>query len=85
MITGLPMVMARKCRMSDLSRHGNVLPLPITPFSDIGGDEEDINFIWKSDIQIRFSRVGKIEIEFFRASPLAFTQPAGRKAAFFTL
>ena len=31
--TGLPMVMARKCTMSDLSRHGSPLSRPITPFS----------------------------------------------------
>src|SRR6516225_3063810 len=31
--TGLPMVTARKCAMSDLSRHGSPLSRPITPFS----------------------------------------------------
>src|SRR5271169_6519000 len=33
-MTGLPIVIARKCCMSDLSRHGSALPRPITPFSD---------------------------------------------------
>ena len=33
MTTGLPMVTARKCCMSDLSRHGSALSRPITPFS----------------------------------------------------
>ena len=33
MMTGLPMVSARKCCMSDRSRHGSAFPLPMTPFS----------------------------------------------------
>ena len=31
--TGLPIVSARKCCMSDFSRHGITPPRPITPFS----------------------------------------------------
>src|SRR5689334_6647077 len=31
--TGLSVVSARKCAMSDFSRHGIVPPLPTTPFS----------------------------------------------------